>query len=67
MKSQIVMGVVVTLSGIILCYIDFLINNEVKSSSLGFLGECLLWSGSVFGCKSYIDYQFKIKRNGTDC
>lgn len=62
MKANIVMGVLVTLSGIILCYIDFLINNEVKSSSLGFLGECLLWSGSIFGCKTYIDYKLNIKK-----
>ena len=57
MKARLSVGTLVTLFGIALCYWDFYTNNHIQGSSLGFLGECLMWSGSLYGCKSYIDYK----------
>jgi len=59
MKRKSTMAVIVTLAGIILCYWDFYSNNHIQATSLSFLGECFLWSGSLYGCKLYIDYKLK--------
>lgn len=56
-NKRIGMAALVTVAGLLLCYLDFFINGVVSASSLGFLGECLMWSGSVYGAKAYIDYK----------
>lgn len=62
-KVKVFTATFVTLLGCGLCYIDYFINGSIQESSLGYLGESLLWSGSIFGCKLYIDYKLKAKEH----
>lgn len=66
LREQIQMGLAVMLivSGIILCYAAFFRSQEgvISDSVLAYMGECLIWSGSMFGMKSYVD--FRLHRHG---
>lgn len=49
------------LSGIVLVFCAFFTspNGEISNSVLWYVGEALLYGGSVFGIKNYIDYKIK--------
>ena len=49
------------LSGIILVFCAFFRSEDgvISDSVLWYVGEALLYAGSVFGLKSYIDYKLK--------
>ena len=58
----VVTAVVLLLSGIVLCFISFFsppVKGEISDSVLWYLGQSLVYAGSVFGFKNYIDYKAK--------
>lgn len=45
------------ISGIVLCYISFFTSedNDIADGVLWYMGQTLLWAGSIFGLTAYID------------
>lgn len=49
-------------TGVVLCFISFFsppVKGEISDSALWYLGQSLIYAGSVFGLKNYIDYKAK--------
>jgi len=46
-------------SGITMCFLSFFMSpeHEIGNSVLFYLGEMLVFSGSILGLKNYIDYK----------
>lgn len=51
------------ISGIVLCFLSFFLSEDhsIDNTVLWYLGEMLVYAGSILGLKSYIDY--KINEN----
>ena len=49
------------LSGITLCFLSFFLSPEhsIDNSVLFYLGEMLVYAGSILGLKSYIDFKIR--------
>ena len=60
-SSKYYLAVLLVMSGVVLSYISFFTppRGEVSDSVLGYLGECLIWAGSMFGMTEYVDYKVK--------
>lgn len=45
-------------SGVVMAFLSFLTSEqgEISDSVLWYFAQCLIYAGSVFGLKSYIDY-----------
>lgn len=61
--AAVVSAMLMILSGIVLVFCAFFMSEdgEISTSVLWYIGEALLYAGSVFGLKQYVDY--KMKRN----
>ena len=48
-------------SGIALCFLSFFLSQDhaIDNSVLFYLGEMLVYAGSVLGLKEYVDYRMK--------
>jgi hypothetical protein len=46
---------------VVISYLSFFTPpvGEVSDSVLGYLGECLIWAGSMFGMTEYVNYKLK--------
>lgn len=60
-------AVFLLVSGVLLCYLSFFTCpiGVVSDSVLWYLGQCLMFAGSVFGITSYVNYQIEKKLHGT--
>ena len=49
------------ISGVVMSYLSFFTPpvGEVSDSVLGYLGECLIWAGSMFGMTEYVNYKIR--------
>lgn len=58
-KPKYLLASLLVLSGVVLSYISFYTPpvGEVDGSVLGYFGECLIWAGSMFGMKEYVNYK----------
>ena len=58
-SASIISALALILSGIILVFCAFFRSPDgsISDSVLWYVGEALLYAGSVFGIKSYIDYK----------
>ena len=59
--ASVVSALALIVSGIILVFCAFFrsTDGEISDSVLWYVGEALLYAGSVFGIKSYIDYKLQ--------
>lgn len=48
------------LSGIGMCFLAFFLSetHHIDVNALWYFGECLVYAGSIFGIKEYIDFKF---------
>ena len=60
-SASIISALALIISGIVLVFCAFFrsSNGSISDSVLWYVGEALLYAGSVFGIKSYIDYKLK--------
>ena len=60
-SASIISALALILSGIVLVFCAFFRSEDgaISDSVLWYVGEALLYAGSVFGIKSYIDYKLK--------
>lgn len=51
-------AVFLLVSGVVMAFLSFLTSEqgEISDSVLWYFAQCLIYAGSVFGLKSYIDY-----------
>lgn len=58
-KPKYALAIFLVLSGVVMSYISFFTPpvGEVSDSVLGYLGECLIWAGSMFGMTEYVNYK----------
>ena len=51
-------AVFLLVSGVVMAFLSFLTSEqgEISDSVLWYFAQCLIYAGSVFGVKSYIDY-----------
>ena len=51
-------AVFLLMSGVVMAFLSFLTSEqgEISDSVLWYFAQCLIYAGSVFGLKSYIDY-----------
>lgn len=61
-SPQTVAGIIVALSGVALCFWDFARNNTVGDPALMYLGEVLVWGGSLLGVNGYINYKINKRK-----
>ena len=56
--------VVLLASGIVLSFLSIFlsIDNEIDDSVLWYFAQILIYSGSIFGVKEYIDYRMKLPK-----
>jgi len=61
---SVITAVVLLTSGIVLSFISFFlsVDNQISDSVLWYFAQTLVYSGSIFGVKEYID--FRIRSNG---
>ncbi len=60
MKSpQTVVAIAVLVSGVVLTYIDYFTppQGEIAASVLNYLAHTMMFSGSILGVKTYVDYR----------
>ena len=62
---QLISAILLLLSGVILCYIGFFVPpvGEISNSVLWYFGQTLIYAGSCFGLKAYVDHRLA---NGKD-
>lgn len=63
-KAKNVSAVLLVVSGIIMCFCGFFAEpiGEIDETVLAYLGECLIWAGSMFGMTEYVRHQInKVK------
>lgn len=62
-EAKTALAVLLVISGIVMCFLSFYTDpvGEVSGSVLGYLGECLVWAGSVFGIVEYVNYKIDSK------
>ena len=50
-------------SGVVMAFLSFFTSEqgEINDSVLWYFAQCLIYAGSVFGLKSYIDYAIREK------
>lgn len=52
-------AIIGVLSGIIMCFLSFFLNNyDISGSVLGYLGEWLIFASGVFGFSLYLKTKF---------
>lgn len=53
------------LSGVVLTFLSFFLNGyEVADGVLWYVGQCLVYAGSIFGVTVYINSRFNTLKNG---
>lgn len=63
-KAKNISAVLLVLSGIVMCFCGFFAEpvGEIHETALAYLGECLIWAGSMFGMTEYVRHQInKVK------
>ena len=57
----VITAVVLLTSGIVLSFLSFFlsVDNEIDDSVLWYFAQTLIYSGSIFGVKEYIDYRIR--------
>lgn len=60
-KISIITAVALLFSGVVLSFMSFLMSmaGVIDSSVLWYFAQTLIYAGSVFGLKDYIDYKIK--------
>lgn len=60
-KPKYMLASFLVVSGVVLSYISFFTPpvGEISNSVLGYLGECLIWAGSMFGMTEYVNFKTK--------
>lgn len=58
-----VSAIILLMSGIALSFLSFFLSVEhvIDSSVLWYFGQTLIYAGSLFGIKSYVDYRMQKK------
>ena len=58
---SVITAVVLLTSGIVLSFLSFFLSveKEIDDSVLWYFAQTLIYSGSIFGVKEYIDYRMK--------
>ncbi len=58
------MSVVLVTSGVVLSFISFFISKDhvIDDSVLWYFAQTLLYAGSVFGLKNYVDYKLRLPK-----
>lgn len=58
---SVITAVVLLASGIVLSFLSFFlsVDNEIDDSVLWYFAQTLIYSGSIFGVKEYIDYRMR--------
>ena len=58
---SVITAVVLLTSGIVLSFLSFFlsVDNVIDDSVLWYFAQTLIYSGSIFGVKEYIDYRMK--------
>lgn len=58
------MSVALVASGVVLSFISFFLSKEhvIDDSVLWYFAQTLIYAGSVFGLKNYVDYKLKLPR-----
>lgn len=56
---SLIIAIVLVLSGIVLSFLSFFLsqNHVIAESILWYFAQTLLYAGSVFGFKNYVDYK----------
>ena len=58
------MSVALVASGVVLSFISFFLSKEhvIDDSVLWYFAQTLIYAGSVFGLKNYVDYKLKMPK-----
>lgn len=58
------MSVALVASGVVLSFISFFLSKEhvIDDSVLWYFAQTLIYAGSVFGLKNYVDYKLKLPK-----
>lgn len=58
---SVITAVVLLTSGVVLSFLSFFLSveNQIDDSVLWYFAQTLIYSGSIFGVKEYIDYRMK--------
>ena len=61
---SVITAVVLLTSGIVLSFLSFFlsVDNEIDDSVLWYFAQTLIYSGSIFGVKEYIDYRMRMPK-----
>lgn len=61
---SVITAVVLLASGIVLSFLSFFlsVDNEIDDSVLWYFAQTLIYSGSIFGVKEYIDYRMRMPK-----
>ncbi len=61
---SLIMSVSLVTSGVVLSFISFFVSKDhvIDDSVLWYFAQTLLYAGSVFGLKNYVDYKLNLKR-----
>ena len=60
-KPKDILAALLVVSGVVMSFLSFYTPpvGEVADSVLGYLGECLIWAGSMFGMTEYVKYKIR--------
>lgn len=60
-RPKYILATSLVISGVVMSYLSFFTPpvGEVSDSVLGYLGECLIWAGSMFGMTEYVNYKIR--------
>ena len=58
------MSVALVVSGVVLSFISFFISEDhvIDDSVLWYFAQTLIYAGSVFGLKNYVDYKLNLPK-----
>ncbi len=61
---SLILSVVLVVSGVVLSFISFFISEDhvIDDSVLWYFAQTLIYAGSVFGLKNYVDYRLKLPK-----
>ena len=61
---SLMLSVVLVMSGVVLSFISFFISKDhvIDDSVLWYFAQTLIYAGSVFGLKNYVDYKLKLPK-----
>lgn len=61
---SLIMSVALVASGVVLSFISFFLSKEhvIDDSVLWYFAQTLIYAGSVFGLKNYVDYKLKLPK-----